>query len=346
VTIRLTRDDLLHIAPRPKIAAKAAVWDAYVSALMSPEASALFDRYQINTPRRMQHFLATVVAETNFSVLWESGAYSAASIIRVFGAGHHSSAVSQAEAARIAALPVGGDVPGNGPRGDALFERVYGYKTKIGKSLGNREQGDGAKYRGLGPLQITGRDAHERYAARVGCSVADLGQPLNCLHAALCEWQEKNCNKYADNDDAVSIRKLINGGSLSVSVSKINGLPNAMAALRLAKAVITAVDFSDAAVASVPANEDKPASLYSSTEMQAAAGGGMTSGAMASNSWLSCLPRAFGAATATGRFSIVAFLFALASDPEFWASVAATLATGGCIYLMIMRFKRFHIFGV
>jgi len=336
MSVSLTRDDLVHIASRPKNAAQAKVWDAYVAALMSAEASALFDRYQINTPRRMQHLLATIVGETNLSILWESGAYSAARIVQVFGVGHHSAAVTAAEAQRLAF---------NGPD---LFERVYGLgNPRKAKELGNTQPGDGWRFRGLGPLQITGGYSHKRYAAQVGCAVEALSEPLNCLHAALCEWSEKNCNTYADQDDAVSIRKLINGGSLKTPVSKLNGLPNVMAALRLAKNVINDADFSDAVMAStVPANEDKPQSLYQSTEMQAAAGGGMTSSAMASNGWLSCLPRAFGAATATGRFSILAFLFALASDPEFWGSVAATMAAGGCVYLMMMRFKRFHIFGV
>lgn len=348
----------MAVAPRPKSASGGKIWDAYIQAFTSPEASALFDQFELNTPLRVQHFLATVCAETALSVLWESGAYSAAGILRVFGAGHHSSAVTQAEAYAIAALPVGNNVPGDGPRGDALFERVYGYKTKIGKSLGNTQLGDGARTRGLGPLQITGRYSHERYATKVGCSVADLSQPINCLHAALCEWKDKNCNLYADRDDPVSIRKLINGGSLSVSITRINGLPEAQAALRRAKGVITVADFQDAfpapAVAeqdvpkieAVPSNPDKPVALMQSTEMQAATGLSIGSGGVGGQAWLDILPRAFDRATASGRFSLLAFVFALLSDGSFWTAFFATGGVALGIYLMIQRAKRYFYHGV
>lgn len=327
--ISLTRDDLVHIASRPKNAAQAKVWDAYVAALMSAEASALFDRYQINTPRRMQHLLATIVGETNLSILWESGAYSASRIVQVFGVGHHSAAVTAAEAQRLAF---------NGPD---LFERVYGLgNPRKAKELGNTQPGDGWRFRGLGPLQITGGYSHKRYAAQVGCAVEALSEPLNCLHAALCEWSEKNCNTYADQDDAVSIRKLINGGSLKTPVSKLNGLPNVMAALRLAKNVINDADFSDAVMAStVPANEDKPQSLYQSTEMQAAGIVG-TGGAVQMQQ---SLANAAAQTAAGGRFSLGSFLMHLMADPLFWLTVV-TIA--GAVYMAIKRRKRFHIFGV
>lgn len=332
MTIRLTRDDLVHIASRPKNSAQAKVWDAYVAALMSAEASALFDRYQINTPRRMQHLLATIVGETNLSILWESGAYSASRIVQVFGVGHHSAAVTAAEAQRLAF---------NGPD---LFERVYGLgNPRKAKELGNTQPGDGWRFRGLGPLQITGGYSHKRYAAQVGCAVEALSEPLNCLHAALCEWSEKNCNTYADQDDAVSIRKLINGGSLKTPVSKLNGLPNVMAALRLAKNVITVADFSDTAVADaadpVPANENKPVSLMASTEMQAAGIVG-TGGAVQMQQ---SLANAAAQTAAGGRFSLGSFLMHLMADPLFWLTVV-TIA--GAVYMAIKRRKRFHIFGV
>ena len=340
MTISLTRDDLVHIAPRPK-GAKAAVWDAYVSALMSEEASSLFDRYQINTPRRMQHLLATMVCESSLSIIWESGAYSASRIIDIFGAGHHSSAITVAEARQIASLPVGNDVPGDGPRGDALFERAYGYKTAIGRKMGNTEPGDGGKYRGLGLNQQTGKASQQRAAIKVGCSLEDLQKPINLIHMALIEWQEKNCNKYADNDDAVSIRKLINGGSLKVSIARINGLPQAQAALRLAKNVITDADFTDTAIAEAPEpiNENKPVSLMASTEMQAAGIVG-TGGAVQMQQTLA---NAAAQTAAGGRFSLGTFLLHLMSDPIFWITVT-TVALA--VYMAIKRRKRFHIFGV
>jgi predicted chitinase len=358
--LRLTRDDLQHIAPRPKTPKKAAIWDGYVAALTSPEGAALFERYQVNTPLRVQHALAQWAGpETaGFSLIRESGAYTAAGILRVFSYPHHSSPVSEEEAREIAALPVYDD--GSGPRADRLFERVYGYLTHIGPTLGNTLPGDGQKYRGLGPNQLTGKYAWMHAALLIGCPIEALIQPINMLHAALIEWSEKDCNLYADRDDCVSIRKLINCGSLSVPLSKVNGLPAAQAALKLCKNVITDADFADGvateAMPDVPPptsdgrltanNEYQPDNLWQSTEMHAGAAGTVGSGATATTKVMSFMPRAIGAASATGRFSFTAFLLAILSDPEAWEAVGAMMAAGGCVYLMVQRYKRFHIWGV
>ena len=341
--VSLTRDDLIHIAPRPKSTASGAIWDAYVSALTSRDAADLFEEYEITSPLRMQHLLATMVCETNLSIIWESGAYTAAGILRVFGAGHHSSAVSEAEARAIASMPVNAD--GSGPRCEALFERVYGYKTKIGRGMGNVAPGDGWKHRGLGLNQQTGRASQQRAATAVGCSLEDLQKPIHLIHMALVEWDAKECNKWADRDDAVSIRKLINGGSLSVPVSRINGLPNAMAALRRVKAVITAEDFAAVdpdvprPVSEVPQNEAQPPSLATSTEMHAASATGLGGGLLSAQSLADAAARTAQA----GQVSIGAFLMQLASSPTFWVGV---LTVAGAAYLGIKRSKRFHIFGV
>lgn len=361
--LRLTRDDLVYIAPRPKKSAAAAIWDSYVAALTSREASELFEKYQINTPLRIQHALATMVAETNLSLIWESGMYSAAGIVNTFGwnpkggplkrgAWRHSAKVTNAEAARIAALPVNAD--GSGPRCEALFERVYGTgNPKKAKELGNLKPGDGWRYRGALLNQLTGGDAHRHAAKIIGCAVENLVTPLNAVKVFLIEWDKKGCNKYADRDDPVSVRKLINGGSLKVPTSKINGLPNAVAALARAKRVITVADFDGhddtpdvPTVADAKINENKPATLFQSSEMQASVMGTPATGTAASTQWMDVLPRAFGTATATGRFSTMAFVFALLSDPVFWAAASLTMATFGFLYLGIKRAKRFHIFGV
>jgi predicted chitinase len=368
--LRLTRDDLQHIAPRPKTPKKAAIWDGYVAALTSPEGAALFERYQVNTPLRVQHALAQWAGpETaGFSLVFESGAYSAAGILRVFGYPHHSSPVSEEEAREIAALPVYDD--GSGPRADRLFERVYGYLTHIGPTLGNTLPGDGQKYRGLGPDQATGKYAWMHAAQLIGCSLEALAQPINMLHMALIEWSELGCNEYADQDDCVNIRSLINLGHAHGALSKMNGLPAAQATLRLCKNVITEADFSSdggvnprVAVGNnggpplepdipvngdhlQPTNEFKPASLWQSTEMHQAGAGAITSGGVAGTKIMAFLPAAFGAAHAGGGFSLTDFAFSLLSNADFYEWAFASIAAGGCIYLMVQRYKRFHIWGV
>jgi predicted chitinase len=235
----LTREDLIAICPPPKSGLRREVWEGYVKAMTSAQAKKLFEKYEINTPLRLSHLLATWVAETNLCILWESGAYSATSIVRVFGVGRHSAAITLGEARRIALLPVA-------KRTEVLFERVYGLGNKRkARELGNTEPGDGYRFRGLGLNQITGRWAHEKSAKEIGCKLEDLEKPINCIHAALLEWQRKGCNAHADRDDVVAVRKLINAGSLKVSVHRINGLDNAKAALARAKRVIGPDDFDD-----------------------------------------------------------------------------------------------------
>ena len=44
-------------------------------------------------------------------------------------------------------------------------EYEQGYKAK---QLGNTQEGDGAKYRGAGAIQVTGRDAYTRFSEYAG----------------------------------------------------------------------------------------------------------------------------------------------------------------------------------
>jgi len=317
--IDVSREEIDQFAPRPpKAGARQQAWEAYARAIESDAAHRLFAEFEITTNRRWQHFAAMVATETGgFTVLWESGAYSAAGILRVFGAGKHSARVSAAEAERLA---------GNGP---ALFERVYGLgNPKKAKELGNTEPGDGWRFRGLGPAQITGRWAHERYAGKIGCTLEELCDPLNALHAALLEWRDKGCNAWADRDDVVSIRKLINGGSLKVSVAKLNGLEDAKSYARRAKRIWR----DDEPPAEPPASTyTPPASVAESSEANTgaaiSAGGGLNTSLEIS--------AAMAKVAASGKgFTLAEFLLQLATSPTFWGG--AFFMVGGA-YIWLRR---------
>jgi putative chitinase len=201
MAIALTRELLQALTPRPS-GSKGVIWDAYVKALTSDDAAILFHKFGVTTKLRMVHWLAQVSHESGgFSLIWESGSYSAKRITQIFGVGKHSARVTETEAKKLAY---------NGP---ALFDRVYGIgNPDKARELGNREKGDGWRYRGCGVVQLTGRWAHETYAAKIGCPVNELEAPLNSIHGALLEWEEKGCNAPADKDDILAVTKKINGG--------------------------------------------------------------------------------------------------------------------------------------
>jgi predicted chitinase/peptidoglycan hydrolase-like protein with peptidoglycan-binding domain len=205
---------------------------------------ALLKQHDITTPLRLAHFLAQVLHETDdLNVQWESGAYSAPRLMQIFGAGHHSAAITQSEASALCQQPM--------PRREELiFERVYGLgNPKKAKELGNVNPGDGYRYRGGGILQTTGRDNYRRMGQK--CGVDFEAQPElvvsaeDALKPALAEWSEGNLNAAADRDDIVSITRRINGGQI--------GLDSRRDKLAKLKPLITSVEFADGFDARGPA---------------------------------------------------------------------------------------------
>lgn len=166
----------------------------------------LLNEHGITTPLRATNFVAQFLGETGGgTVIQESGNYRANRILEIFGAGHHSAAVTPAEARRLA---------GDGP---ALFERVYGLgNPRKAHELGNTQPGDGWKFRGIGVLQSTGRGAAKRWGDKCGADfTADvmlMVDPRYVLMPALFEWSAGNLNVKADHDDLRGIRRVINGG--------------------------------------------------------------------------------------------------------------------------------------
>ena len=344
----LSRDDIAAICPPPRAAWRRLIWDGYVKALTSQDGWRLLCSYQVNSPNRLIGLLACVCApETGLALMWESGAYTADGIVRVFGAGRHSAAITREEAERIASNPVNTD--GSGPRCEALFERVYGQgNPKKAKELGNTKPGDGWRFRGLGLVQATGREAHTRCAEEIGCTLNGLADPMNALHMLLIEWDEKGCNEFADKEEWISIRKLINGGSLKIPTSRINGIPDMMAAIKRAKAVIGPEDFEGAPAEDIPSPKEPavagtltppPASMAQSTEGQVAI---TVKGTGFYELWLSFKDAWSGAKTESG-IHFMDLGSGLFFDERFW--IGAGLVFGGAL-LWLKRRQKLTLWGV
>lgn len=122
------------------------------------------------------------------------------------------------------------------------------------KSLGNTEPGDGAKYKGHGLMQNTGRYNHaavrDRLREKFGPSVPDfegipelLEQPRWAALSACDYWDSRHLNQLADNNDFELITRRINGGT--------NGLADRLARWERAKKVLFA-DVQPTAPADMP----------------------------------------------------------------------------------------------
>jgi putative chitinase len=117
---------------------------------------------------------------------------------------------------------------------DPYFNKRYGPQTSVGKRLGNTQPGDGARFRGRGIFQCTGRFNYSKYGKAIGIDLvgqpARAADPVNSIQIACEYWKAKGLNALADADDIEGITRKINGG--------LNGLADRKAYLAKAKAIV------------------------------------------------------------------------------------------------------------
>lgn len=90
------------------------------------------------------------------------------------------------------------------------------------KDLGNTRKGDGSRYRGRGPLQITGRAnyrAFTKWARKIDPKAPDFEANPDAINTDPWEglgpiwyWDTRGLNRYADQGDIEMITRKINGG--------------------------------------------------------------------------------------------------------------------------------------
>ena len=84
------------------------------------------------------------------------------------------------------------------------------------RDLGNVEPGDGARFRGRGLLQITGRYGYSKCGDALGLPLLEepelLELPGNACRSAAWWWQEHGCNELADRGAFKELTRRINGG--------------------------------------------------------------------------------------------------------------------------------------
>ncbi len=174
----------------------------------SPLVAAM-ERYGISTPNRLTYFLANVAEETGqLQARQENLNYSAERLIAVFPSMFSGKPQVAHELARL-----GPEAIGNYLYADT--HRPPGYR------LGNVHPGDGWKYRGRGPMQITGRNNYRQFFREAGLpddSDPDLLlQPSYGARSAAEYWSRMGCNELADIGEFTKCVIKINGGTTGLA---------------------------------------------------------------------------------------------------------------------------------
>lgn len=168
--------------------------------------------YDITTSLRIAHLISQLGHESNdFSAGRENLNYSAKRLLQVF-----PKYFKAAEAKAYERKP------------EKIANRVYA--NRLGN--GNEASGDGWKYRGAGPIQLTGKDNFIGYSEFSGFDVVNdpdliVEDPDIYMDTAGYFWSGRGLSDIADTDDIVAVTKRINGGK--------NGLSDRRLRLSIAK---------------------------------------------------------------------------------------------------------------
>src|SRR5262245_61593361 len=100
--------------------------------------------------------------------------------------------------------------------GPTAQQKKYEPPSDLAESLGNTEAGDGFRYRGRGPIQITGRANYKMYGDLLGVDLIEnpdlVATPQYAFSTAGLFWKLNGLNELADVQDFTTITKRINGG--------------------------------------------------------------------------------------------------------------------------------------
>lgn len=178
--------------------------------------NAVLPKYGITTGERLAAFLSQCGHESQgFTVLRENLNYSADALRRRFGSHFPGDLAEQ-----YARQP------------ERIANRVYA--GRMGN--GPEESGDGWRFRGYGPLQITGRDNRSAFARAIGKSLEEAEAYIltkeGGVESACWFWTTRSLNFLADARRFADITKRINGG--------LNGLEDRKARYAQALTLMTA----------------------------------------------------------------------------------------------------------
>lgn len=155
----------------------------------------------ITDPTEVAMFMAQMDTESGgFKSLSENLNYRASTLMKLFKS-HFS---GEGDAQQVAAA---------GP--EAIANRIYGGR------MGNKEAGDGWKYRGRGIVQLTGKANYEKFGKMAGLDLVNnpdlASDPVNAAKIAIAYWKSRVSETAAKAGDVLSVTKAINGGTIGLN---------------------------------------------------------------------------------------------------------------------------------
>ena len=177
----------------------------------------VFPKYEINTPRRIAAFVAQCGHESGgWKTFSENLNYSAKALDAIFGKYF---------------VRAGRDAQEYHRQPEKIANVVYANRM----SNGDTASGDGWRYRGRGPIQLTGKANYQSFSDDMGVNA--VGSPDSvaedktlALMSAIWFWNKNGLNKYADEGDIKTMTKRINGGYIGLE-DRIHHYQDAMKAL-------------------------------------------------------------------------------------------------------------------
>lgn len=194
---------LLKIAFPANAAAELAEW-------VEPTRAACA-HWGIDTLREIASFLANInVESTGLTRLTESLNYSTEALIAKFGR-HRISIADAKKYGRNSAHPANQEMIAN-----LLYGGEFGRKE-----LGNTEPGDGWRFKGYGPKQLTGRENQGNFAKAMGIAIDEapdyLRTKLGGMMGAGWFWKSHDLDAKAATPGVEDDRRAINGGTFGLA---------------------------------------------------------------------------------------------------------------------------------
>lgn len=110
------------------------------------------------------------------------------------------------------------------------------------KDLGNTQPGDGARFKGRGPIQITGRSNYAACGNALGLDLISnpelLEIPENGCRSSAWFWSVNNLDKWADAGDIDGVSDMINRGHKTAAIGDSNGWADRLAFYQRAMRVL------------------------------------------------------------------------------------------------------------